>query len=602
MFSRIHRSITSAHFSLWVIGLMVFLPFIIAYHQLPIPSFYAEWVAFLLGIIAFLPLLKRDSWQPLYIPQISLIFAGFVAIVCMQLMLGMVQSVHYGLLVIGYLVWAFLLVILGAYLRRQLGWEKIAITIAWAIFAGGLLNIVFVSLQYMAKLGFQLSFMPNFSAFGAIGQLNHFANYMALCIASILYLFFKKRFTLLFTATIGLLFLAMLAISGSRSTWLYLLVLTGLAALLRHMLIRQITTTNTVQLKQSHQLLWLTLLLLPLFGVVQLLMGLLTSGLVALPNQRLMAELGGTQPIGGIAVRLHIWTESLLLFLQSPWLGIGVGQTRWMSFYMLDQQWLIDLPGAYEHAHNLVVQLLAEMGLAGGLLLLAGVFAWLRGFHWRQIQLETWYVLAILSIIGIHSMLEYPLWYAYFLGLTAFLLGAGDEKCHQLKVGFSAQIVGRVAIFGLLLVAIGLCVTTFVANKTLEHWIKKGIQQGINRHNQAQFYDALDWVADYSILKPYIYVINAISLAPNNKNVSYKIALSEAAMRFKPTRSTAYRYVLFLELNQHHALAVQYLRRAIQAYPHDFKPELQKIPQQYWDRYLQLLQEAIAPPEKEKAQ
>ncbi|PPD56256.1 MAG: hypothetical protein CTY10_05110 [Methylotenera sp.] len=599
MFARIGNAISCAHLSVTLIGLMAFLPFIIAYHRLPIQSFYGEWVAGLLGIFALMHLIRKESWQPLEIPQIALIFAGFIAIVSMQIMLGMLQSTQYGLLVIGYLSWAFLLAILGGYLRRKMGWEQIASTFAWAILAGCVLNIVFVVLQYFARQGFALPYMPNFPAFGAIGQLNHFGSYTALGIASLLYLLFKKRVTLVIAVVLGLLFLGLMAFSGSRSSWLYLVALIVLAKLLRGMSLRQSSTTSALQIKQSQQLLWLAILLLPAFACMQWLVGHLLNG-VALPNDRLLAELGNANAVGGIKVRLHIWYESLLLFIQSPLLGIGVGQTRWMSFFTLDKQWLVTLPGTYEHAHNLVLHVLAEMGIAGGLLLLAGLFAWLRGFQWKNIHLETWYVLALLSIIGIHSMLEYPLWYAYFLGLTAFLLGAGDETRQQWNVKSVGQIFGRLAFCMLVVVALAAMLNTFVANKKLEYWVANAISKNISAANKAEFLRDIDWVEQHTFLAPYTNLIYANALGVNKKNLPQKLAINESSMRYIPTRTAAYRHPILLELNNQHEEAVQYLRRAIQAFPHDFKPQLQKIPRKYWDKYLQLLSEAIAKPSETK--
>src|SRR5690606_32076970 len=98
---------------------------------------------------------------------------------------------------------------------------------------------------------------------------------------------------------------------------------------------------------------------------------------------------------------------------------------RWQSFLLLDAHWVHGVSAMHEHAHNIFIHLLAETGIAGALLLLAGVWAWLRGFQWRNITPEGWWLLALLAIIGIHSLLEYPLWYAYFLGPVALLLGVG---------------------------------------------------------------------------------------------------------------------------------------------------------------------------------
>ncbi|MDO9365571.1 MAG: hypothetical protein Q7T58_04385, partial [Methylotenera sp.] len=130
------------------IGLMFLLPFVVLYHRLPIPSFYGEWIAATLGLAAMLPLLHKASWQSFQVPKIALIFLGLAAIISMQWMLGMLHSNQYALLILSYVVWAFFLVILGGYLRRELGWEKVAITLAWFIVIGGLINVGIVGLQY----------------------------------------------------------------------------------------------------------------------------------------------------------------------------------------------------------------------------------------------------------------------------------------------------------------------------------------------------------------------------------------------------------------------------------------------------------------------
>jgi hypothetical protein len=238
------------------------------------------------------------------------------------------------------------------------------------------------------------------------------------------------------------------------------------------------------------------------------------------------------------------------------------------------------------------------MGLAGGLLLLAGIVQWLRGFQWKNIHLETWYVLALLATIGIHSMLEYPLWYAYFLGLTVFLLGAGDENRQQWNLQPIGQATGRAATCILIFVAFGLLINSYIANKNLENWTTKGKQGKIKSHNQTEFLRAFDWVANRSLLAPYPNLIYANALILSKKNLAEKLAISESAMRFVPTRRSVYRHVLLLELNNQHAEAVQYLRRAIQAFPHDFKPELQKIPLEYWDLYSRIFSETIPKPLK----
>jgi O-antigen ligase len=586
MFSRFKNHLLSANTSALMIALMVFVPFVIPYHRLPIPSFYGEWIAMVLGVIALLPMLKRTSWQPIEIPHFSLIFLGFIAIVCMQAMLGMVHSTSVALLIIAYLVWAMTLSLLGRRLRVALGWEKLTSYLSWAIVAGGFLNAVFVTLQFMGKLGVTLPLVPQFVGYGALGQVNHFGNYIALGIASILYLYANRRLRFAYMLPMLILFMAMLAFSGSRSAWLYLAALTIIAIGMQVNAIRQQSGSKDIR-----SLLRTALVLLPLFAFVQWLVAMLFGDLVTLPNDRLMSELSGEVAVGGIAMRLHIWYESLLLFMQSPWLGVGVGQTRWMSFSTLDANWSVNMPGMYEHAHNIVIHLMAEMGVAGALLILAGVFAWLRGFQWKNMHLETWWLIAVLSIIAIHSLLEYPLWYAYFLGMTAFLFGAGDENIKKLRL----NSMGSVTAFSVIAVGLIALNLTLIANSKLQYCVDRTRMGKVTVEDKEKIFNALEWVDQHSLLSPYATLMFANVLPNDGKRLDEKIAMQQQAMRFVIPYSLAYKHVLALELNGQHTQAVVAMQYAIQAYPHHFKEALQKIPRKYWDIYLAIFAEAIAP-------
>lgn len=128
--------------------------------------------------------------------------------------------------------------------------------------------------------------------------------------------------------------------------------------------------------------------------------------------------------------RFGIWSNTLALIRQNPWTGVGFGEFNFA--------WtLTPFPGRpvafFDHAHNLPLQLAAEMGLplAGAvmLLLLAALWRLLRaaaaapvaGDERRHLTLRC--ALPMVLMIGLHSLLEYPLWYAYFLLPAAWVFG-----------------------------------------------------------------------------------------------------------------------------------------------------------------------------------
>ncbi len=146
-----------------------------------------------------------------------------------------------------------------------------------------------------------------------------------------------------------------------------------------------------------------------------------------------MRSLGSADAIDRIApgadyssARFAIWSNALDLIGQHPWTGVGFGDFNFA--------WtLTPFPGRpqqfYDHAHNLPLHWIAELGLPLGLTLVAAMLLGLwRAFSAartaapaQRMALRGAFVLALL--VGLHSLLEYPLWYAYFLLPTAFALG-----------------------------------------------------------------------------------------------------------------------------------------------------------------------------------
>jgi len=125
--------------------------------------------------------------------------------------------------------------------------------------------------------------------------------------------------------------------------------------------------------------------------------------------------------------RFGIWANTLALIRQQPWAGVGFGE--------FNLAWtLTPFPGRptafFDHTHDLPLQLLVELGLPLG----GAVLALLLAALWRAWRLagrdadteravtrrSAW---MMLLLIGLHSLLEYPLWYAYFLLPTAWLFG-----------------------------------------------------------------------------------------------------------------------------------------------------------------------------------
>ncbi|MFT3663715.1 Wzy polymerase domain-containing protein [Piscinibacter sp.] len=124
--------------------------------------------------------------------------------------------------------------------------------------------------------------------------------------------------------------------------------------------------------------------------------------------------------------RFGIWANTLTLIAAHPWAGVGFGGFNFA--------WSLHVfPGRpvafFDHTHNLPLQLAVELGLP----LAALVLALLLYALWRALRLAREgeagdiaarrAALAMVVMIALHSQLEYPLWYAYFLLPAAFAFG-----------------------------------------------------------------------------------------------------------------------------------------------------------------------------------
>jgi O-antigen ligase len=126
------------------------------------------------------------------------------------------------------------------------------------------------------------------------------------------------------------------------------------------------------------------------------------------------------------ASRLAVWANTLELIRLRPWTGVG-----WGNFNFA---WTLtpfpDRPTAFfDHTHNLPLQLAVELGIPLALVVM-GLLGWGLWAAWRRSLAATGdsstagrCAVMMLLLIGLHSLLEYPLWYAYFLLPTAWIWG-----------------------------------------------------------------------------------------------------------------------------------------------------------------------------------
>ncbi len=525
--------------SLLMIALMCILPFLQWKHYFPLTDFYTEWLAALLGFLA----ISFNFSELRDVPAIALIPLFMTGLVWLQYGLGMIDYVQNVSLVSLYLLWGSLMAVLGFTLKRQFGMEKVVLVLAFSLLIGGILNGVAAVVQHYRIPGFIDRFVtPDLSmaVYGNLAQQNHFSDYLCLSVASLLYLAAAKRIRVIVAMPIGLFLLFVLDLSGSRSAWLYLGAMTVLGLFLA---------------KRSKVLLYGALLLIPAFFAVQFfsqlhfvsMHGTVTSG------QRLIS--------GESGIRFYLWREAWRMFLESPVLGVGFGDFAWHHFEYGPVFNDPGITGLYNNSHDLLMNLLAETGISGTLLVFGGIVFWARRLN-RSFDLKAWWLYSLLAVIAIHSLDEYPLWYAQFLGLFLFLLGSGETR--TFSVPFTKALAGMVLVLGSYLL-VGL----MKDYRELEGLLYPSYQGGKPQLQPAVLFEKLNQFNKFTLLRPYVEYPLSSMLPINPVDLDEKIELSRRAVRFSPAGMTLYRDAALLALAGKESEAKLEIDRASCASPED---------------------------------
>lgn len=172
--------------------------------------------------------------------------------------------------------------------------------------------------------------------------------------------------------------------------------------------------------------------------------GVLGSG--ALGVSDLAAQ--GTRPV--------LWAQFRLAITERPWFGWG-----WLQIPSAQQFGALSVPSIEQanFAHNFALDILVMLGLpiGGGLLGAMAVWLWKR---WRTVRgsRNLVWTYALLLPLAIHSLLEYPHAYAYFVVVAGAICGVIDASSRA-QLEPSGVPMGRLSLVALISVWIGLVAT-----------------------------------------------------------------------------------------------------------------------------------------------
>ena len=164
---------------------------------------------------------------------------------------------------------------------------------------------------------------------------------------------------------------------------------------------------------------------------------------------------GQAQDYAACGGRRVLWANVLTLIAQQPWLGWGWGETDYAHF--MTHYSSVRFCDMLDNAHDFPLHLALELGVPFAVAMMALVGVWVvRRTPWRE--QHAWRVMAwcLLVVLGLHSVLEYPLWYGPFqmtLGLAVGVLWAASDAPAREEAQEGPMLVAALLFVGCLYAA-----------------------------------------------------------------------------------------------------------------------------------------------------
>ncbi len=384
-------------------------PFVSLYRVGPLSSFYLE-AASLLGAVVFV---LATACYGLLNVRLSTAGVAFLVLAAFWWLQARVLDLTYPGMS-DMVVWTFVILALAAWAVRgwvaEYGQEHIVTVFAWSLLFGALIQTTIAFMQFKGWAGAEmfkgiLAYGGSNNVSGQLGQRNHLGHYLMWGVLCAAYLWAMRKMPNWLGVALVILLTGILGLVNSRTILAYVI---GVGILLPFW--------RVAAGREANRLLGIIAFALACVVLFQFSMGMLLE-FFSNANYETAIERSGNSGFEGSAREIE-WRKAWIAFQSAPWLGHG-----WNSYAL--QGFLVHaelkhygnniLGVLFTHSHNIIMQLLAEVGLIGTLLAALGLLAAVWRMLVRPYHAASLLLLALMTVSLCHSMLEYPLWYIYFL-------------------------------------------------------------------------------------------------------------------------------------------------------------------------------------------
>ncbi|HEZ6259213.1 TPA: O-antigen ligase C-terminal domain-containing protein [Neisseria meningitidis] len=423
-------------------------PFISTLRVGPASGFYLE-AASATGLIVLLFLTARHKLFDTKIPAVGFLLLAMAAFWWLQARL--MNLIYTGMNDI--VSWIFVLLAISAWackgLTARFGQERIVTLFAWSLFIGALLQSCVAIMQFVGWS--DISLFRGIIAYsggnvnGQLGQRNHLGHYLMWGILSAAYLHSQRKIPAPYGAICLLMLTSVLGLVNSRT------ILGYIAAIV---LILPCWYFHSG--KSSRRIVLSIAAAAALAALFQFSMNTILETFTHIRYETAVERVGNSSFSGSL--RQIEWNKAIVAFQSAPLFGHGWNSFAQQTFLLNAEQHNLSnniLNVLFTHSHNIILQLLAETGISGTLLVAVTLMTGIAGLLKRSGTPASLFLLCTLAVSMCHSMLEYPLWYVYFLipfSLMIFLSepGTSDGISCTATANRSIQAASLILLAGLL--------------------------------------------------------------------------------------------------------------------------------------------------------
>ncbi len=402
--------------TLSISALFLVLGWLTADHFPPWVSWHNElWVfaAALCLAVGGLRSFKKHNQQLVIVPGLAWTVLGLWFVVLIQCVLGDIGFYGDALVISFYLFLCLLALIAGRYAVAQYPRNHQRVTRLLAVDYFAIVLTFGAACSSAIALAQALGVSENVSWItpmpglrrpgGNVGQPNQLSTLLLMGLASLVYLFETKRLQFASTIALYLLLICGVAVSESRAGIL------GFLVMLVWWWLRY--RAAGLRARPGYVFFW-GISMLVLFWYWPPIFSQINGGGFGVDEAARVNTSAGA--------RLIVWPQLIAAVLEHPGFGWGLGEVSKAHNSVL-HSYVNSEPFTY--AHNIVLDLAIGIGLPLTFVLLVLTITWL----WRRVSaaqtLLPWYCLALLIPFCVHSMLEFPFAYAYFLAPAMFVVG-----------------------------------------------------------------------------------------------------------------------------------------------------------------------------------